>query len=146
MFTPLVRGAPALVGALPRARRSRRSTCAPRASAAQPPEAAAPGGEFVIRNARRVVEPPPGDGFCYACRATSGVVTCQDCGGRGVMARGGYTRSNPVSIKQVVGSKWTAHERTFGWKHFVVRERRKEGAANYVEARLAAAHALHTPR
>lgn len=88
---------------------------------------------FVIANARRLPEPPAGDGFCFACRPRKGLVTCADCGGSGVLSRGGYTRNNPVNLKSVVGSKWTAHERTFGWRHFIVLSRRKQGAMNFVE-------------
>jgi hypothetical protein len=149
------RGAPAAVGALPRVgvRRPRRTAATYACAAADAPLPPSPplrllrpeapleyggGGamQFVIPNARRAaVEPPPSDGFCFACRATDGIVTCADCSGSGTLARGGYTRSNPVALKNVVGSKWTAHESTFGWRHFVVLSRRKEGSAQFVEAR-----------
>jgi hypothetical protein len=33
---------------------------------------------------------------------------------------GGYHSRNPISAARVVGSAWTAMERTLGWRHFRV--------------------------
>jgi hypothetical protein len=140
------RGAPAAIGALPR-RQPRTRRAATHCAAAPPPQQPPPqqpppqlipaGGasQFVIAGQRRPPEPVLSDGFCFRCRPTAGVVTCPDCGGTGALARGGYTRANPVAVKNLVGSKWTAHETTFGWRHFVVLSRRKEGATQFAEAR-----------
>ena len=85
-----------------------------------------------MRVQRRVE--PTGDGFCFACRARDGIVTCPDCGGSGALARGGYNaKGNPVNLTRILNSKWTAHEATFGWRHFVVLSRRREGATHYLE-------------
>jgi hypothetical protein len=154
------RGAPAAVFALPRRRACTRRAAASQAAAPpQPPqpqplqplrpppppqlpplpplshEGGFAASQFVIPNLRRAPEPVLSDGLCFLCRPRAGIVTCPDCGGSGTLARGGYTRNNPVALKQVVGSKWTAHEKTFGWRHFRVLSRRKEGATHFVEAR-----------
>jgi len=73
------------------------------------------------------------DGFCRACRPRLGLVTCADCEGGGVLSRAGYARSNPVSLNRIVGSKWTAMERTFGWRHYRAVSRKREGTASFVE-------------
>ena len=118
-------------------RRSRARRCAalPPAAPQRPPAPAldyASGGEFVVPNQRPRVEPVL-DGRCFQCRPRDGLVTCPDCGGTGQLSRGGYNVRNPVNLKSVVGSKWTAAEKTFGWRHFLVRSKRREGAATFVE-------------
>lgn len=44
-----------------------------------------------------------------------------------MLSRGGYQARNPVNLSTILGSKWTAHERTFGWRHFRVLNKKKEG-------------------
>ena len=55
-----------------------------------------------------------------ACRACggSGAVTCKACAGAGTLAAGGFHAKNQVNLKNVVGTNWTAHRRTKGWRHF----------------------------
>lgn len=68
-------------------------------------------------------------------RATQ-LILFQGCRGGGVLARGGYQTRNPVKLSTILGSKWTAHERTFGWRHFRVLNRKNEGdKVVFVEAR-----------
>jgi tryptophan-rich hypothetical protein len=117
------------------------SRCVPRCDAAPPPalpqrprapELDYSAGQFVVPNQRPKIEPVL-DGRCFQCRPRDGLVTCPDCGGRGQLQRGGYNALNPVNLKSVVGTKWTASEKTFGWRHFVVRSKRKEVTATFVE-------------
>ena len=89
-------------------------------------------GQFVVPTQRLRVEPVL-DGRCTRCRPTDGQVTCPDCSGSGLLQRGGYNVRNPVNLKAVIGTKWTAAEKTFGWRHFVVRSKRAEGSATFVE-------------
>ena len=49
-----------------------------------------------------------------------------------VMRRGGYQKKNPINMSRIIGSKWTAMERTFGWRHFHATQKRKEGKSTYV--------------
>ncbi len=110
-----------------------------------------------LTRAQRKVDPTPTtDGFCFACRPGQGRVTCRGCSGSGLLSRAGYARANPVDLKRVVGkgvsthchtaarclpnatapiagSKWTALEKTFGWRHFQAVSRKKEGSAQFVE-------------
>ena len=44
---------------------------------------------------------------------------CRDCGGRGSLPPGGYHSKNVVDAKTALGSRWTAHRRTRGWRHSV---------------------------
>lgn len=70
-----------------------------------------------------------------ACRlcAGSGTVMCEGCAGRGRLPAGGYQKRNPVTAARVVGSKWTALQRTFGWRHFQCSQKRKEGKETFGE-------------
>lgn len=61
---------------------------------------------------------------CRLCQG-SGEVKCDVCDGQGSLARGGFHKRNPVSIARIVGSKWTAMETTFGWRHFHVHSKRR---------------------
>lgn len=64
--------------------------------------------------------------LCSQCSGTKSV-DCHDCDGKGMLPIGGYHQRNPVPpASRIVGSKWTAMEKTFGWRHFVVVQRRKE--------------------
>eukprot|EP00192_Tetraselmis_astigmatica_P018616 CAMPEP_0117682942 /NCGR_PEP_ID=MMETSP0804-20121206/20030_1 /TAXON_ID=1074897 /ORGANISM="Tetraselmis astigmatica, Strain CCMP880" /LENGTH=245 /DNA_ID=CAMNT_0005493291 /DNA_START=94 /DNA_END=831 /DNA_ORIENTATION=- len=47
-------------------------------------------------------------------------------------SQGGYQKKNPVNMNRLIGSKWTAMERTFGWRHFRATQNRKEGKCSYV--------------
>ncbi|XP_073388546.1 uncharacterized protein [Physcomitrium patens] len=59
------------------------------------------------------------------CRFCKGEVKCEICDGQGSLARGGFHRRNPVSIARIVGSNWTAMERTLGRHHFFVYSKRR---------------------
>jgi len=61
---------------------------------------------------------------CRFCQG-SGEVKCDVCDGQGNLARGGFHKKNPVAIARIVGSKWTAMESTFGWRHFHVHSKRR---------------------
>jgi tryptophan-rich hypothetical protein len=71
-----------------------------------------------------------GERVCLDCNG-SGVVSCVPCKGKGTLARGGYQRRTPLNVKHLNGSKWTAMSDTFGWRHFVVKQVKKEGGAPY---------------
>ncbi|KAG0579906.1 hypothetical protein M758_4G134800 [Ceratodon purpureus] len=61
---------------------------------------------------------------CRLCQG-SGEMKCDVCDGQGTLARGGFHKRNPVAIARIVGSKWTAMETTFGWRHFHVHSKRR---------------------
>ncbi|XP_024532659.1 uncharacterized protein LOC112346931 [Selaginella moellendorffii] len=61
---------------------------------------------------------------CRCCKGY-GEMACEQCEGRGTLALGGYHRKNPVDMARVVGSKWTAMERTFGWRHYEARAKQR---------------------
>ncbi|GJP67598.1 hypothetical protein CLOP_g24403 [Closterium sp. NIES-67] len=64
---------------------------------------------------------------CRVCQDTK-LVECACCDGLGTLARGGFQKRNPVSVPRIIGSKWTAMERTFGWRHFRVASKRRMGS------------------
>lgn len=68
---------------------------------------------------------------CSQCQGSHSVL-CHECEGKGKLKRGGYNRRNPVQEARVVGSKWTAMERTFGWRHFQANQKRKQGKETFV--------------
>jgi len=59
----------------------------------------------------------PAPPSCKRCKDT-GARECRDCKGRGYLPPGGYHSKNVVDAKTAVGSRWTAHRRTRGWRHF----------------------------
>lgn len=61
---------------------------------------------------------------CRFCQG-SGEVKCDVCEGQGKLARGGFHKRNPVAMVRIVGSNWTAMERTFGRHHFHVHSKRR---------------------
>eukprot|EP00850_Spirogloea_muscicola_P011450 SM000071S21074 [mRNA] locus=s71:189844:191066:- [translate_table: standard] len=70
---------------------------------------------------------------CRHCRGTKRV-SCDVCQGRGYLLKGGFHRHNPVNVDRIVGSKWTAMESTFGWRHFQVDSKTKgQGKQWFVE-------------
>ena len=71
--------------------------------------------------------------MCVRCRRGGGLVQCSDCDGGGLLKRGGYQRSNPVSMASILQSKWTSGEDTFGWRHFVVLNKRRDKGHWFVE-------------
>lgn len=78
-------------------------------------------GSFAIRLQRR-----RGPGRCAYCDS-SGRIACRECGGSGVVDDTNESsslyhsaRMNPVDVNRIVNSKWTAMERTCGWRHFHV--------------------------
>jgi tryptophan-rich hypothetical protein len=42
----------------------------------------------------------------------------------------------------LLGSKWTAKEVTFGWRHFIVTNRKNEGETVFAELRAACDHSV----
>lgn len=86
-------------------------------------------------------------------------VPCQTCQGQGRLTKAGYHANNPVFVARIVGatklmylpdqnilcvsvepvtpdavdtgSKWTALQRTLGWRHFTVTHKMKEGRHTY---------------
>lgn len=54
---------------------------------------------------------------CKGCGGT-GATSCTSCGGSGTLAAGGFHSKNHVDVKNIVGTNWTAHRRTRGWRHF----------------------------
>ncbi|MCO5611233.1 hypothetical protein L7F22_065484 [Adiantum nelumboides] len=69
---------------------------------------------------------------CRFCRG-EGTIICEGCGGKGFLGKGGYHAKNRVDIPRIVGSKWTAMEQTFGWRHFEVASKQKEGKDWFLE-------------
>ncbi|OAE19941.1 hypothetical protein AXG93_1520s1140 [Marchantia polymorpha subsp. ruderalis] len=61
------------------------------------------------------------------CRHCKGLaeVSCDKCTGEGKLAKGGWHKKNPVDLDRIIGSKWTAMESTFGWRHFRVHSKRR---------------------
>ncbi|KAH7388451.1 hypothetical protein KP509_16G076400 [Ceratopteris richardii] len=70
--------------------------------------------------------------LCRFCRG-EGKLVCESCGGKGVLGKGGYHANNRVDIPRIVGSKWTAMEKTFGWRHFEVASKQKQGKDWFLE-------------
>ena len=88
---------------------------APADASARRPRLVDPSNESKKRvtttGAKRAVE------TCVACGGV-GVVECRACGGKGILAAGGFHAKNHVDMANVVGTNWTAHRRTKGWRHF----------------------------
>ncbi|KAJ7535425.1 hypothetical protein O6H91_12G032800 [Diphasiastrum complanatum] len=61
---------------------------------------------------------------CRICKG-SGKTPCSKCEGRGSLRKGGYQKKNPLDMSRVIGSKWTAMEQTFGWRHFFVNSKQR---------------------
>jgi hypothetical protein len=57
-------------------------------------------------------------------------IACPSCAGSGVLPPGGYRATNPVIMNKIVGTTWTAAERTLGRTHFRAADKRR--AANVV--------------
>ena len=69
------------------------------------------------RRTRRPEESP-----CFWCHGAA-TVPCGECRGTGNASAGrNHHARNHVNVSRVVGTKWTALERTFGWRHFEVKE------------------------
>lgn len=68
---------------------------------------------------------------CGACGGV-GTVQCDACDGSGRLPAGGYHPNNPVSAARIINSKWTAVERTLGWRHFIVTQKRKQAQNTFV--------------
>lgn len=71
----------------------------------------------VERRTVAVDDDVPAPPSCKRCKDT-GARECRDCKGRGYLPPGGYHSKNVVDAKTAVGSRWTAHRRTRGWRHF----------------------------
>jgi len=54
---------------------------------------------------------------CVSCDGT-GASPCDACDGRGALPAGGFHAKNHVDMRSIVGTNWTAHRRTRGWRHF----------------------------
>ena len=72
-----------------------------------------PPGSFAIPLKRR----GPVDKPCFWCSGTSTTV-CSTCGAVGSVPQVSGQSRNVISLQHVINSKWTAMERTFGWRHF----------------------------
>ncbi|BDA50957.1 hypothetical protein COCOBI_17-1760 [Coccomyxa sp. Obi] len=68
---------------------------------------------------------------CQRCGGASKLI-CHACSGAGRLGKGGYHEKNPIMSARLVGSKWTAMERTLGWRHFQVTAKRKTAGETYV--------------
>lgn len=70
------------------------------------------------------------DEGCPRCGGTSRI-KCQSCiDGR--LRRGGYHERNTINTFRLVGSKWTAMQRTLGWRHFHIIDKRKAAGETFV--------------
>jgi tryptophan-rich hypothetical protein len=67
--------------------------------------------------AARSYAPPAEPRVCRCCSGTA-TVACPACGGSGRLPAGGYRATNPVLMPKIVGTQWTAAERTLGRTHF----------------------------
>ena len=88
------------------------------------------------RSSSSFVRPPPIISYertrsCSRCGG-GGAVPCAGCAGLGKLPAGGYHARNPVSAARILASKWTAMERTLGWRHFRVTQKQKEGKETFV--------------
>jgi tryptophan-rich hypothetical protein len=70
-------------------------------------------GSFAIPLKRR----GPVDKPCFWCSGTNSTV-CSTCGGIGNVPQITGQSRNVISLQHVINSKWTAMERTLGWRHF----------------------------
>lgn len=82
---------------------------------------------FSIPLKRRTVEP----GSCFWCLGNE-KMPCIDCGAKGYAKNRNHHRNNPVNLQMVVGSKWTAMERIFGWRHFECKQKMKISKRTYL--------------
>jgi len=82
---------------------------------------------FSIPLKRRTAEP----GSCFWCQGNE-MMPCDDCGAKGYTRNRNHHRNNPVNIQLVVGSKWTAMERVFGWRHFECKQKMKISKRTYL--------------
>ena len=55
-------------------------------------------------------------------------IPCPSCTGSGVLPPGGYRATNPVIMPKIVGTTWTAAERTLGRTHFRCADKRRVAA------------------
>lgn len=70
-------------------------------------------------------------GVCNLCGG-NGTTPCGSCDGKGHLPVGGYHVINHVDTTRLIGSKWTAMERTLGWRHFHATQKRKNGRDTFV--------------
>eukprot|EP00193_Tetraselmis_chui_P020570 CAMPEP_0177779780 /NCGR_PEP_ID=MMETSP0491_2-20121128/16811_1 /TAXON_ID=63592 /ORGANISM="Tetraselmis chuii, Strain PLY429" /LENGTH=233 /DNA_ID=CAMNT_0019299425 /DNA_START=65 /DNA_END=766 /DNA_ORIENTATION=+ len=97
----------------------------------EPPDDAKGAVRFNIAPVKQTGGSRPRRRTCRRCSGTT-KVACKDCKGAGQLPRGGYNKKNPIIMDKIIGSKWTAMERTFGWRHFTATQKRKEGKDVYV--------------
>eukprot|EP01026_Neomeris_dumetosa_P083625 TRINITY_DN973_c0_g1_i4.p1 TRINITY_DN973_c0_g1~~TRINITY_DN973_c0_g1_i4.p1 ORF type:complete len:173 (-),score=8.04 TRINITY_DN973_c0_g1_i4:1-519(-) len=72
--------------------------------------------------------------LCPSCKGVK-IAICSDCQGSGLLNFGGYHVKNHVQIDKITNEsnrKWTAIQRTFGWRHFQVTGKKKEGKVTYI--------------
>ncbi|DBB12301.1 TPA: hypothetical protein ACH3X3_006396 [Trebouxia sp. C0006] len=67
---------------------------------------------------------------CPIC-SNSTQVPCDACKGSGRLTKSGYHAKNPVNAAKIVGSKWTALQKTIGWRHFRATQKMKAGKQTY---------------
>lgn len=82
---------------------------------------------FSIPLRRRTSEP----GNCFWCHGAE-VISCMECGGTGYTKNKNHHTHNPVNMQLIVGSKWTAMERVFGWRHFECKQKMNIAKRSYL--------------
>jgi len=94
------------------------SPCTPGPSGASRASRASSSFSIPLQRRTRAPEESP----CFWCHGTA-TSPCSACGGTGNASAGrNHHARNHVNLSRVVGTKWTALERTFGWRHFEVKE------------------------
>jgi hypothetical protein len=78
--------------------------------------------------ASRAFAPPAEPRVCRCCAGTA-TVPCPACGGSGRLPAGGYRATNPVLMPKIVGTQWTAAERTLGRTHFRCAAKRRASSS-----------------
>lgn len=95
-------------------------------------------GEDGVGTSSRSYAPPAEPRVCRCCDGT-GEVACGACGGSGRLPAGGYRATNPVLMPKIVGTQWTAAERTLGRTHFrCASKRRAAGGGGWFVLMVAA--------
>jgi len=71
-------------------------------------------------NANADADEPTTERSAYACRKCkdTGACACAPCKGTGYLPPGGFHSANVIDYKTAAGTRWTAHRRTRGWRHF----------------------------
>ena len=103
-------------------RRSAGDASTPSASASASSSSSSSSSSFAIPLRRKTRSPE--ESPCFWCNGTA-TQTCPDCHGTGTAQKHNqknHHAKNHVNVTRVVGTKWTALDRTFGWRHFECKE------------------------